>query len=113
MTTEESIKHLEALFERKVTVLSAEAMRLAVDALRAQRTQLDRSRWEWCDFCEKACRNCIYSGGAMGREPCRSCVGFSKFVSRFPGEYCRECGRPLTEQAWAELERRVNGGKTD
>lgn len=73
-------------------------------------TKLDMRRWDGCDFCAKVCGNCIYKSMGGGEEPCRSFVEFSKFVSPFHGKYCRECGRHLTEEAWAELERRVNGG---
>ena len=47
--------------------------------------KLDRSRWEGCRFC----------------------IGFWNYG------FCPECGRPLTEEAWAELERRINGGTAD
>ena len=76
---------------------------------------LDRTRWSGCNFCAQTCEKCIYYGMGRQKEPCHSCRVFSKFVSHFPGKYCRECGRPLTEQAWEELERRIveNDGKTD
>lgn len=55
----------------------------------AQQTteKLDRRRWCGCETCK---------GGRY-----RS------------GGYCPGCGRPLTEEAWAELERRINDGTTD
>lgn len=59
-----------------------EAIGVAVNALRAQQTKLDRSRWEKCGKCS--------------------------FSERYH-QYCPECGRPQTEEAWAELERRING----
>lgn len=66
-----------------------EASQLAITALRAQQTpaKLDRSRWWGCETCK---------GGRYRR-----------------GEYCPGCGRPLTEEAWAELERRINDGTID
>lgn len=51
MTKEEAERHLELLFEQKASVLSGEAMKLAVAALRAQQTKLDRSRWGGCPCC--------------------------------------------------------------
>lgn len=39
-------------------------------------------------------------------EPCMWCVPNGQFGLN---NYCSACGRPLTEEAWAELERRVFG----
>ena len=100
MTTEEAIKILDpetsrdALwkYEDKEKRLEAvnEACQLAVAALRAQQTsaKLDRSRWEGCEYC--------------------------KNMSILKG-FCYSCGRHLTEEAWAELERKIGGndGTTD
>lgn len=63
-----------------------EACRMAITTLRAQQTtaKLDRSRWEGCIAC-----------------------GLPGF------KFCPHCGHPLTEEAWAGLERRINGGTTD
>lgn len=55
--------------------------------------KLDSSRWEGCG----ECRSTVIS---------QKMVGLGR-------RYCLYCGRPLTEEAWAELERRINGGKTD
>jgi len=46
--------------------------------------KLDRSRWEGCQYCKDM--------------PTSILKGF-----------CYACGRPLTEEAWAELERRIGG----
>lgn len=40
-------------------------------------------------------------------EPCMWCVLNGQFGLN---DYCSACGRPLTEEAWAELERRFCGG---
>lgn len=40
-------------------------------------------------------------------EPCMWCVLNGQFGLN---DYCSACGRPLTDEAWAELERRVCGG---
>lgn len=61
--------------------------------IRDQQTTLDRNRWEGCWSCnDPKVRNL---GLRHGRE------------------YCPRCGKPLTEEAWAELERRINGETTD
>lgn len=72
--------------EDRIEVVN-EACRIAVAALRAQQAKLDRSWWGGCETCK---------GGRYRR-----------------GEYCPGCGRPLTEEAWAEMERRINGGTID
>lgn len=68
-----------------------EALNMAIDALRGQQdpVKLDRSRWEKCRGCD-LCKNdyAVYH--------------------IFPYyKFCPMCGRPLTEEAWAELERRI------
>ena len=50
-----------------------------------QTARIDREKWGMCMWCET---NRIIMGD----------------------NYCSACGRPLTEKAWAELERRVCGG---
>ena len=55
--------------------------------------KLDRSRWEGCRFCNDE--------------------EVANFLLSKKESYCPYCGRPLTEEAWAELEGRINGGTTD
>ena len=50
-----------------------------------QTAHIDREKWDMCMFCE----------------PNRLLMGYT---------YCSSCGRPLTDEAWAELERRFFGG---
>lgn len=71
-----------------------EACRIGANALRAQQNpaKLDGSRWKGCGWCRR------FQG---------------KFDETKADRYCKLCGRPLTEEAWAELERRINGGTTD
>ncbi len=66
----------------------SEAIQMAVAALRAQQKllemlELDRDAWKLCDGCRP-----------------------NRF---FGNRFCCRCGRPLTEEAWAELERRIGG----
>lgn len=108
MTTEEAIRLLDhktypdtiaeieyyAGFssEKAKTLAVAEACQMVVSALRAQKTKLYRSRWEGCERCDYIVKN----------------------YADWP-EYCYVCGKPLTEEAWAEMERRIGGnnGTTD
>lgn len=98
MTAEEAIRILdpetsrEALqqyeeYEDRLEVVD-EACRVACSALRDQKTQLDRSRWDGCPNCGKW-----------------QVYGYRNYKPA----YCRDCGKPLNEQAWSELERRING----
>lgn len=69
---------------------------------------IDRDAWEPCGECEKRnCDNCLYSEYLSSMEPCKSCYNAKKWkpVSRF----CGNCGRPLTPEAWDELEKRLRG----
>lgn len=57
---------------------------------------IDRSKWEECDLCS------LPDGKTASRLIlAETCNGEAK--------YCPSCGRPLTEEAWAELERRLSG----
>lgn len=105
MPTEEAIKRIEDHMEvHKIGeyphIKLAVALNMALDALRAQQTHanLDRSRWEWCHYCD-------------GNETVMELdwiYGLDHILTDY--KFCPMCGRPLTEEAWAELERRINGG---
>ena len=70
---------------------------------------IDWGAWEPCESCI-SCENCKNNGdydpyeGSYGE--CGQCYGFSNFE---PSNFCRECGRPLTEEAQGELEKRLRG----
>ena len=69
---------------------------------------IDRSKWEACDHCKKACWNCNHNLFAVKEmTKCDDCVNQSKWEFLAYQNYCPKCGRPLTEEAWVELERRV------
>lgn len=105
MTIEDAIKHCEevaagATEQGKCPECAADHKQLAewlieLIALRAQQTTAkpDRSRWEGC-----------YSCGNMLK---------TIRMVKLGRNYCPRCGRPLTEEAWAELERRINNGTAD
>lgn len=66
---------------------------------------IDREAWTGCtcNTKEKSCCTCVSLR-------CQFCIGESEYKQ---GKYCSACGRPLTEEAWAELEKRVRGSRDD
>lgn len=70
---------------------------------------IDREAWEPCESCN-TCENCRNKDdynpyeGMLGL--CAQCYKKSEFD---PFKFCKECGHPLTEEAWAELEKRIGG----
>lgn len=69
------------------------ALEMAIAALHSQKTpaKLDRIWWEGCEWC----------------------TGFCPEVTGDPHwnyKFCPMCSRPLTEEAWEELERRITDG---
>ena len=70
--------------------------------------KIDRSKWKPCLCYKPSCTTCI-NMDAWDRygKPivCLKCENNSNYDP--DDNYCSECGRPLTEQAWKELERRV------
>lgn len=91
----------------------AEALNMALAALRAQQTpaKLDRSRWEGCGLC-KGAKN-IYGSDITAfcgtSEDGTANIYTECEQDEMDFEYCPNCGRPLTEEAWAELEWRISG----
>lgn len=72
--------------------------------IRAQKSpiKLDRSKWEGCYTCNNI------PGIMLGK--ITLCIR-NRIITTKEHEFkfCPECGRPLTEEAWAELERRIGG----
>lgn len=123
MSIEEAIRHLQEARKYPVAYTEEEqkAYEMAFAALRAQKATLDRSRWEGCKYCKgriapdyqiKPCGNgdldarAVFCNGDDG-------PGIVLLINRneasgyFDILFCPMCGKPLTEDAWAELERRV------
>lgn len=101
MSREDAIKHLNSYIGNDCyTDFHQEVCKMAVAALRAQPAKLDRSRWEGCEWCENTGAVIIEQHHAFRSKRKRgSAVAI----------YCPSCGKPLTEDAWAELERRIRG----
>lgn len=92
-----------------------EACRIAAAALRAQQTPLDRSRWEGCRLCKgaKSIYGCDITAFCGTNEDGTANIYTDCEQDEMDFDYCPNCGRPLTEEAWAEMERRINGGTTN
>lgn len=70
---------------------------------------IDREVWKSCKACT-GCASCRHSlaSGSDSKSACFWCDNHNKYK---PRSFCSECGRPLTEEAWEELEKRVRGEK--
>lgn len=66
---------------------------------------IGREAWKPCADC-KSCVSCEYSMVPYGEKPCTVCRKKNRFK---PRKFCNSCGKPLTEEAWAELEKRLRG----
>ena len=70
--------------------------------------RIDRDAWEPCQECERRnCDNCEYDDLLACFEPCKSCYNAKQWKPA--QKFCPRCGRPITDEAWAELERRLIG----
>ena len=75
-----------------------------------QPAYIDREVWNYCEACKPNCYNCLYQNAwdTNGKpDKCKKCVNFSNHVA--DEKFCEKCGRPLTPEAWAELEKRLRG----
>lgn len=130
MAIEDAIKEIERTVECCKMYLPEDdpwilALNIAISALRAQQipAKLDRSLWEGCDYCKGDLEGYTAQFRDMnGRsrplyipEGEAMIVAPGKYNHRFciPIKYCPGCGKPLTEEVWAELERKINGRELD
>ena len=75
--------------------------------------RIDREKWKPCKLCstEMNCASC--DNAIRPITSCGDCIVTDNGKTEWKCDsalFCRYCGRPLTEEAWAELERRVCGG---
>lgn len=80
---------------------------------------VNREAWKPCDLCDDRESPCAKDGcydKHEGNIDCSiSCIERIKWDAMVRNmkfnRYCPVCGRPLTEEAWQELEKRVRGEK--
>lgn len=106
MTREEAIKILSSWAKCKYKP-THDAAELAIAALRALQApaKLDRSRWEGCEYCLEG-KGVVTFAVPDEIEIPEDDVEMG-WVEK--PQYCPFCGRPLTEEAWAELEAKIGG----
>ena len=122
MTIEEAIKHFESYVGNECyTANHQNACKMAIAALRAKQgpAKPGRSLLDGCDCCKgdlEGYTACFRDVNGRSRriyipEGEAAIVVPGKYNHKFciPIKYCPFCGRPLTEEAWAELERRIGG----
>lgn len=68
---------------------------------------IDRSNWKLCFTCRSctSCKNSTWLETDLN-SPCRRCYGKNKYK---PRNFCPDCGRPLTDEAWDMLEKCLMG----
>lgn len=62
---------------------------------------IDREAWKPCIKCNGKCYFCKFNETSK----CGKCKNHEFYSPMF--NFCPDCGRPLTEDAWAELEKRM------
>ena len=69
--------------------------------------EIDRDKWELCGECVPNCSWCKYYNEELRHMPkvCEDCKHKSNYEPEY--KFCYECGRPLTKDAWADLEKRI------
>lgn len=117
MKNKEAISVIENEIQIDVRLCSDEqverfqtALYMAIAALRSNPpANIERDAWESCNECATSCWNCVDFDEDEDIYPisCQCCVNRNNYRPRF--KFCSECGRPLTEEAWAALEKRLRG----
>lgn len=80
-----------------------------------QPAHIDREAWEPCEYCNKQDDPCL-KGGCFRKNRWKcgfTCDKYREYQKKVEtlnnSRFCPECGRPLTPEAWAELEKRLSG----
>lgn len=68
---------------------------------------VDRSAWEPCEYCD-SCEACKRSTESVS-DICNDCFWCNDKDKFEPMNFCPFCGKPLTEESWEMLEKRLGG----
>lgn len=121
MTNEEAIMRLEALralsSENSLKTIG-KAIDMAIYALSVKKTSepltMDhlRKTWEPCEACKDGNIK-INIPEFRALAICNQHMDHEAFTLTLQTRFCPVCGRPLAPEAWAELEKRLRGEKSD
>lgn len=79
----------------------------------AEDNHIDRNKWKSCWTCENdICRTCVNAGADPLGDPCYKCSQDGRQEQYEPANFCPDCGRPLTNEAWDMLEKRIKQNQT-
>lgn len=72
--------------------------------------QIDREAWKQCRECAPNCFWCQNNneGKKTVPEVCKECKNHNNYEHDPDYRFCPECGRPLTDAAWREPEKRLS-----
>lgn len=125
MTNEEAIHALDTLVEAygiAIRALHAQKDSNLVEIDQVKPAKLDRSRWEGCEHCKGDLEGYTSCFRNTNGSSIKMYIPEGEAAIVIPGRYnhrayikisyCPFCGRPLTEEAWAEMERRIGGSET-
>ncbi len=128
MTLEKIIANLESQVEDREysadgdpesqLAKDAQVLRLVVQMLKENKG-LDRGQWEGCEYCVPDCEGYSALFRDVNGKQKKMYIPEGEATIVVPGtynhkvcisiSYCPFCGKPLTEEACAELERRIGG----
>lgn len=82
----------------------AEAINTLARNIRITHGHINREKWEPCELCSGKHLQTVGFDDRI-----YLCSGNSKPPENERFRFCPSCGRPLTDQAWDELEKRMRG----
>lgn len=102
-----TIEQLLEIQHGKIKDVTLQSICNGANEIASSPAHIDREAWEPCIICE-TCASCKYScySAKEKNSPCYACEYRSEYK---PRNYCPFCCRPLTDEAWTLLEKRLRG----